>query len=312
LQTELSSMSPWSFQPLRRRPLLRLDNGEILVIRLGWLIERSMGTLALDDIEEHLGKEDVARGTRRLAAFKRCVQAKLEEDVGRSMRRAFSKRGATVWHESDLARALAPFQQTSQPSKLCDYVIRVGSTWLLVDATDRRIPAHVADGSTGLGGLHTELRQALTGHKARQLESTIRLLRDHMDVLTGQPIDHAAEFIPIVTNAQGGLLWGWTVSSEAASQLAEHGLLQDPDVLPAALMSPKDLSLLERQAQHDGVRAIEIVRDWRAGELGQWAFDQYLHLTGHRLAATKAERRDANLLIRKVIQRAKATLRASR
>ena len=311
LQRALSSPAGWAFDPVRRWPLLRLDNGEILVLRLGWLMERSMSDVALLDIHRYLQAADASNGSQRAPAFGRCVQAKLEADVGDSLRRAFDRRGGDVWHETDLTRAFSPFLPRSQPPKLCDFAVRVGSTWLLVDATDRPLPAHVTDGSTGPGGLHTELRQALTGHKALQLESTIQLLRRHMDALTGERVDPGAVFIPIVATARGGLLWGWTVAPEAASQLADRGLLQGDDVMHAALMSPKDLSLLEREAQYRGVRAIDTVQDWRAGQHSQWGFDQYLHLIGRRLAATKSERRDADLLVRKAIQRARTQSQAA-
>lgn len=52
--------SGWEFNPLRRRPLLRLEDGRILILRLGWLIERVLSDVTYFDIREHLKRRDAA------------------------------------------------------------------------------------------------------------------------------------------------------------------------------------------------------------------------------------------------------------
>jgi hypothetical protein len=301
----------WAFNPLRRWPLLRLDNGHVVVLRLGWLIERVLSDITYFDIRAHLKRHDQQHGTRRDAAFRRCVQVKLEADTGAALRRTFDRRGGRVWHEADLYAAWQPFFHRSRPPKICDYVVRVGHHWLLVDATDRAIPEDVVAGISGTSGLDVELERVLTGRKAEQLDSTIALLRAHMDALTEESVDSDAVFIPIVATPTGGLPWIVVVSAEAQSQLKSRGLLQGDDVLPAALVSPKDLSLLEKQAESHGVSAIVTLATWRSGEMASWAFDAYLHQTGRRLKATTRERRAATLIMQNVVRLSKSTLRGS-
>lgn len=300
--------SGWEFNPLRRWPLLRLDDGNVLVLRLGWLLERVLSDVTYFDIRKHLKDRDKADGTHRDAAFNRCVQAKLEADTGAALRRTFLRRGGQVWHESELHAAWQGHSARSRRPKICDYVVRVGHYWLLVDATDRAIPVDVVAGLAGTTGIDAELNHVLTGRKAEQLDSTIALLRAHMTDLTGQPPDPEAVFIPIVATPTGGLPWMHIVSVETGTQLAARGLLQDLDVLPAALMSPKDLSLLEKQSESRGVGAIKDLVDWRQGVWAHWPFDGYLHLTGHRLNATKREQRAAERIMRTTVCLSKENL----
>lgn len=301
--------SGWAFNALRRWPLLRLDDGQVLILRLGWLIERVLSDVTYFDIRKHLKAHDRAHATRRDDAFRRCVQAKLEADTGAALCRSFARRGGRVWHEKDLHTAWQRHFPRSRHPKICDYVVQVGHNWLLVDATDRAIPVNVVTGFAGANGLDVELERVLTGRKAEQLESTIGLLRTHMDDLTGQAADPDAVFIPVVATPTGGLPWMIVVGVEAHAQLESRGLLQGDDTLPAALMSPKDFILLEKQSESRGVRAIETLADWRRGDLSNWPFDGYLHLTGQRLNATTRERRAAKRMMQNAAALSKRNIR---
>jgi hypothetical protein len=298
--------SGWEFNPLRRRPLLRLEDGRILVLRLAWLMERVLSDVTYFDIRQHLKQLDAADGTRRDDAFRRCVQAKLEADTGAALTRMFDRKGGRVWHEHDLQAAWGPsFRKGLQP-KVCDFVVQVGHYWLLVDATDRAMPTDVVAGLSGATGLDVELERVLTGRKAKQLQSTVELLREHMHDLTGAPTDPEAVFIPIVATPSGGLPWMHVVGVEAAKQLVVSGLLQDDDVLPPALMDPKDLSLLENQSESQGVRAIETVAAWRRGPWTYWGFDAHLHQSGKRLSATRRERQASARILNNAVRTSKA------
>lgn len=300
--------SGWEFNPLRRKPLLRLEDGRILILRLGWLLERVLSDVTYFDIREHLKQRDSADGTHRDDAFRRCVQAKLEADTGAALERTFSRRGGRVWHERDLQTAWGRHHPKSRAPKICDYVVQVGHDWLLVDATDRAIPTDVVAGLAGTAGLDVELERVLTGRKAEQLQSTVSMLRDHMSDLTGEPTDPEAVFLPIVATPNGGLPWMHIVGVEASRQLAERGLLQDADVLPPALMDPKDLSLLEKQSESRGVRAIDFLVDWRRGPWAHWGFDAHLHEAGVRLSATRRERQAAVRIFRGTTRLSKANI----
>ncbi len=130
-----------------------------------------------------------------------------------------------------------------------------------------------------------------------------------MDDLTGHAADPGAVFIPVVATPTGGLPWMIVVGVEAHAQLESRGLLQGDDTLPAALMSPKDLSLLEKQSESRGVRATETLADWRRGDLANWPFDGYLHLTGQRLTATTRERRAAKRMMQNAAALSKRNIR---
>lgn len=303
--------SGWEFNPLRRTPLLRLGDGRILILRLGWLMERVLSDVTYFDIREHLKEIDLAKGSHRDRAFRRCVQAKLEADTGAALRRIFAHRGGHIWHEVELQGAWDKYYPKSRP-QMCDYVVRVGHYWLLIDATDRAIPTDVVAGVSGVSGLDLELDRVLTGRKAKQLDSTVNLLRRHMDDLTGKPTDPDAVFIPIVATPQAGLPWMHIVGVEATAKLSKRGLLQAPDILPAALMNPKDFSLLERQAESRGVSAIESLVEWRCGQWANWGFDAHLHQTGLRLDATVRERRAAARILQHVARLSESNIASRR
>lgn len=296
----------WEFNWLRRRPLLRLEDGRLLILRLGWLIERVLSDVTYFDIRHCLRRFDAAHGTSRDDAFRRCVQAKFEADTGEALRRTFDRRGGRVWHEHDLQATWGPHFPKGRPPKVCDFVVQVGHNWLLVDATDRAMPTDVVAGLSGATGLDVELERVLTGRKARQLQSTVELLRAHMDDLTGTAIDPEAVFIPIVATPSGGLPWMHVVGIEAANQLSASGLLQDDDVLPPALMDPKDFSLLEKQSESQGIKAIETVASWRRGSWTHWGFDAHLNQSGIRLSATRRERQASARILQNAARVTKA------
>lgn len=129
-----------------------------------------------------------------------------------------------------------------------------------------------------------------------------------MDDLTGTAIDPEAVFIPIVATPSGGLPWMHVVGVETANQLRTGGLLQDHDVLPPALMDPKDLSLLEKQSESQGVRVIETLAAWRRGPWTYWGFDAHLHHSGVRLSATRRERRASTRILLNTIRLSKANI----
>lgn len=288
-----SALSRWSFDPMRRWPLLRLDDGCYLILRLGWLIERGLSDITYFDIRESLRRFDVEHTSSRVKHFDRCIQARLEYDVGEALRRTFDRRGGQVWDEKALNTTLAASFSSAHKPKMCDYVVRVGHIWLVVDATRRALRRDVVLGVAGTGGIEEELNRVLFDRKIEQLESTIDLLRTQMHLLTGEGVDVEAIFVPIVVTADQGLGWGPFIALEVEKRTSRDGLLQGEDLAPVALMSLKDISLLEHEGESQGVRAIDALLEWRRGPNAAWAFDQHLSLSGRRLAATRLERKAA-------------------
>ena len=101
---------PWDFNLLRERPLVRLPDGHVQVIRLGFVLERAFGQVPEFDVRQHLsqtggGGRTVTGGREK--AFRSALNTQFEDCVGQSLRRIFPATGhlERVYTEHDMWRA---------------------------------------------------------------------------------------------------------------------------------------------------------------------------------------------------------------
>lgn len=269
-EAEESQGSLYAFNTLRRFPLVRLSSGTVLVLRVGFVVERALSEVTYFDVRSHLKKVDISDGTKRDEAFRSCTNDVLEHEAGVTLQRMFSKGRGQILTEVQLQKK---FSSKTKTASVCDYAIRTGSTWLLIEVTDRAIPSSVVFAQANATALDAELDKVLTDRKARQLASTIDLLRQSEGGRGGSPSKELT-FIPLVLTAPGGLGWNSAVHHRVRERLTEDANVSEEFASSVALVTLKDLRILENAASH-GHDVIEVLRSWRERAPAE-ALDNYL------------------------------------
>ena len=301
-----SNGSQWAFHAMRRHPLVCLDDGSWLVLRLGFLIERTLSDTTFWDVRNYLKSQDEARGTNRFDrfdAFMNCIEAAFESQVAESLKRMFPALAghSRVFTERDMQHA---WKKKGGLPSVCDFAVDCGPIWLLFDATNRRITESTINATADGAHLDVELNRTLTDKKARQFAATARLLRNERRKLTDRDALDETWYVPIVVTPAGGLGWSPPVSIRSDEILAEAGVLQGARMHRLAIMTIRDLRALE-SAMEQGQAADKLLVEWRTGSHGL-AFDQFIgQKPGVILSRPRWEGKVASSVMDMIIARSK-------
>lgn len=256
---EAPGSSRFSFDVFRRFPLVRLDSGELLMLSPNFVMQRALSETTFWDVRQYLKKVD----PKRENAFHQCTTDILEHEAGSSLRRIFAKKKFQVLDEQHLQKKLASGRK--KMPRLCDYAVRSGHTWLLIEVTDRAMPRPVVFANASAVELDAELDRVLTARKAEQLASTISLLQEEKNHNCDQDARQHT-YIPLVLTGETGLPWAVPVQLRAKERLASLGYSEE-FCASVALITLKELIMLENVAAL-GYDVIELLRSWRLDNPG--------------------------------------------
>jgi hypothetical protein len=257
---------PWDFNALRRRPIVRLPDGSVQVIRVGFVLERAFGQVLEFDVADHLRKIDGGSHQRvkggREEAFRSCLNSQFEHSVGEQLRRIFPSEGhfKRVYSENDMWHAWTK-TKGNKPS-VCDWVVDCGDVWICLDANNRRLSQPVVGGRADVSELDMELAAVLAGNKAQQMASTIRGLTQSLPQLTGRNPVPGTRFVPLIVTPDDGLPWNPAVHRRVQEVLAANGKLQTSRATALGVISFHDLGLVEHAADN-GRDAGNLLATWR-------------------------------------------------
>ncbi|MFC4144800.1 hypothetical protein ACFO0M_00880 [Micromonospora mangrovi] len=281
---------PWDFNELRRRPIVRLPNGSVQVIRLGYVLERAFGQVPEFDVRDHLrtldgGTNLTVKGGRE-EAFRSALNTQFEHSVGDVLRRIFPATGrlGRLYTEHDMWSA---WGTPSRKPKVCDWVVDCGHMWLCLDATNRRLSQPVAGGLADPTELDREVNAVLAHHKASQIASTIRHLTAQLPQLTSRNLLPGTRFVPLIVIPEDGLPWNPAVHRRVQEILAASGTLQTSRATPLGVITVDDLGLVER-AVEDGANAGDLLSRWRS-EGPEVPLQRFLHTRGMPLRRPRRE-----------------------
>lgn len=257
---------PWEFNDLRRRPIVRLPDGTVQVIRVGFVLERAFGQVPEFDVADHLRKIDGGTNQRvkkgREEAFRSCLNSQFEYTVGELLRRIFPASGhfKRVYSEREMWHAWKTKKNTP---KVCDWVVDCGDVWICLDANNRRLSQPVVGGQADVSELDKELAAVLADNKARQMASTIRHLTQFLPQLTGRNLVPGTRFVPLIVTPDDGLPWNPAVHRRVQELLAANGTLQTSRATALGVISLHDLGLVEYAADN-GRNAGNLLTAWRS------------------------------------------------
>ncbi|MDT0196785.1 hypothetical protein Q9R30_15630 [Arthrobacter sp. AB6] len=282
--------SRFQFDAFRRYPLIRLESGELLMLSPNFVMQRALSETTFWDVRQYLRNVD----RKREEAFHQCTRDILEYEAGAALRRIFFKRKLQVFDEERLRKRLA--EGRKDLPRICDYAVRSGHTWLLIEVTERAMPRPVVFANASSLALDDELDKVLTARKAQQLSSTISLLEEEAR-LHGE--GHYT-CVPLVLTGETGLPWTIPVQRRAQERLLSLGHSEEFSAA-VAMITLKDLIMLENAADlgHD---ILEILVSWRR-DSPSFPLDQHLQQRGVPLNSPGWERNRVSKVVRSFAKR---------
>jgi hypothetical protein len=257
-ESHSDSSFSWNFTRMRQRPLLR-HNDLLIPFSLGMLTEKVTDGLfyTVADAVAVQGPEWSQRWRDFFGlVWETYVRRLIEQGVGDLARIVPEDRMIAAWPNESI----------------CDNVIEYPGRYLLVEAVARRFTeATVATGD--LPDLRDDLRKAAL-IKARQLCSSIRLLRERSDELAAElgrtvSASSTTRHTPVVVLP--GPFPLMPILSDRVSTLMKDddrcAELRLPVVDDVAFLTAGDFELLVGTAAHTGQTLIQLIDAWRASGL---------------------------------------------
>jgi hypothetical protein len=269
----------WSFDPLRRYPVILLESVGLLVLSPELLLERVFGWLPLFDLTE--GLKTAGRG--KLADRCRAFYARVcEHETITALSNIVTCAGFAprLYGEDELRAAFG------SDAKTADAVIDCGDTWVVVEISTRQLQrASVLAGN--LEALETDLARGID-EKAGQIESTIRALDADESRLTGYAKVAGRKFIPVLVITEGFPVNPMTYRA-IATRLREAGLLTMPRVAPLRILDQQEVYFIEHVVDRGQDGLLGLLEGYERGNLREMPFRNWL-ITERRLDAQRPSR----------------------
>lgn len=257
----------WNFSPFERWPLMRLDGGWY-VVSPKFLLNRALAWLPVLDIEYSLNR----RGkTAESGTWKDRIGKTTERYVQTIVANSYAQLPGRVLREEDLRSTL------QVPGKVADVAIDYGHAWVLLEISTRRLqrPAVMGD-----GGRTLDYEVDGLCAKARQLDDTIKRLRQFRSEPTRRSSSSSTRFYPVIL-----LTEGYPINPLVLNRLREvlkmKNVLVGRDTSPIELMSLDELEAVESLAGRGGPTLLEILSSKADGGMRLGAVRDHMLLSLH-------------------------------
>lgn len=264
LSTPREFRTEWSFDVLRRYPLLRMDNGDILVLSKRLLIERVYGWLPIFDLTDGLKakkrKTDAERAVRWLRHLCEAdALAGLANLAGPSR----------FFGESSIQLAFGTAVQNA------DAAIEYADAWVVFE-----IGTHQLTRATVVAAkpeaLESDLRLGIDD-KAAQLDATIRELIADESRLTTQAPRGRRRYVPVLVLTEGFPVNPMTMTA-VRERLRVAGLFADARIGPLHIIDQEELDMAEAIAEERGPSLLQLFEDHERSNLADSGFKNWLIL----------------------------------
>ena len=252
-QDERTYGEDWSFDALRRFPVLRLSGDRLLVLSPHLILERTLGWLPVLDMTQPEGATDAVKAIAGLA--KRAFEAICEREVVETLAaNAAGGRQRGRLFDGSALRATYP-----APGRIADAAIAYRDEWLVVEVSSGQLQR-----GTVVGGLATALDadlERLIDEKVDQIVSTITRIRADPGRLSGDT-RRRRRFVPVLVNAEGLPLNPITYNT-ITERVAAAGHLVEADVAPLHIVDTEDLYIAEAMVETDRLGLNELLDQHR-------------------------------------------------
>lgn len=250
----------WMRYTLQNTPFVQLSDGSFVMLRLQYAVQRMFGDLLALKLHDAIKAADTGRASRFKTAMNDIFEQRVGEVLARIARHEARFGGAEIIDDPAMKAAWA---KKGQNEKICDFVYAQRKECIVIDANNRNLPRQFAERTASGSELVEEIRNMFAATKFEQLKSTIKQFRlkgwDRKNV----HIDDQTKFIPLVVAPNAGMpanaFTEMLVMQHAVPMIAGF----DSAVLPPAIISWRDLQLLEGISEAGAGRIIEVLVMWR-------------------------------------------------
>lgn len=254
----------WSFDPLRRFPVVRLEDDCVLALSPRLLFERVFGWLPIFDVVHGLEANGQRRRGKQVERFFQSIcERQAMDSLGAIAGGGPAKR---LYGEADL-------QQAFGTVRTADAVLDYGSAWVVVEISSRRL---VRESVVGGSREHLEADLARGVYrKAEQLHATITQLANDESRLTGVTAVLGRRFIPLLVTTEGFPINPMTTTVIEAD-LAAKGLLAGTLVAPIRIIDQEDLHVIEAIVERGEAGLLDLLDGYNAGRLRGMGFKDWV------------------------------------
>jgi len=267
----------WSFDVLRRFPVVRLPDGSLIVLSKRLLLERIFGWLPIYDLTEGFKARD------------RRVEADRAELWLRSMCEADALIGLTNLASRSRFYGADQIQAAfGTAERNADAAIEYPDAWVVVE-----IGTHQLKRTTVVVGdpdsLESDLRFAIDA-KAAQLDETIKHLIADESRLTRRPPLPRRQYVPVLALTEGFPVNPMTTFAVRERLLAAE-LFTDPRIAPLHILDQEELDMAEAMSEEGGPSLLQLLDDHQRSTLAASAFKDWLILDRGRGTGPRRPRR---------------------
>ena len=259
----------WAYTSFRRYPMVRLQDGSLLLLSAKFLQERTLGGAACWELDRHY----LSQGEASFQQFRKFYAKVVERYVRDSVQRMVGQPTGgvrRVFGEEDQWRAWGT--KKAKP-KASDLLIDYGTGWVAIEVVSGRLTQESI--SAGPGSAFDRDVRKLVEEKVRQLDATIRNLDRDEEALTGRPRTPGRPIYPVVLVAHGFPVNPITMTV-IHQRIADANLLQRPHVAKLEILDLDHLEQIEALVEDGAPSLPKLLADKQQANLRLTALDQYL------------------------------------
>jgi hypothetical protein len=267
----------WSFDLLRRFPLLRLDNGDVLVLSKTLLLERIYGWLPIFDLTQ--GLKDAKRrkdADRAEGWFRHLCELDARESLA-------AIAGPSRYYGEEAIQAA--FGTTTPNS---DAAIEYPNGWVVIEISTRQLQRATVVASDP-AALEADLNAAID-EKVSQVDQTIKDLIADESRLTEAPAIPRRRYIAVVVLAEGFPVNPMTMTA-IKERLAAAGRLADARIGQLHVLDQEELDMAEAIVEEGGASLFQLLEEHEQSSLSISAFKDWLILDRGRGTGPRRPRR---------------------
>jgi hypothetical protein len=259
----------WSISAFEQFPLVRLGNGNVLVIDPDLLVRRVFGWLPLFDIMEGLK----ARGQpddRKLAVHAKLCLEHLTEVYALEVLNNIAGKGDTaqrLYNDTDLETAFA-----RNGRQKADAAIDYGNAWVVVEVTTSQ-PQRATVSGTSAEALDADLGKLVD--EATQIEATIDALRIDESRLTGASPQVGRRYFPLLIASEGFPI-NPTSLRLLRARLRTADVLQKPDLSPLEVIDLEELEIIEGLQERGGPSLCDLLARKASSSMANAGMREYI------------------------------------
>lgn len=256
----------WSFDVLRRYPVVRLDDENMIVLSKRLLLQRIFGWVPMFDLISGLkaqGRDaDAARADNWFRAM-------CEIDGLTSLRNIMPPAGGArrMYEEGQIQAAFG----TAAPS--ADAALDYGNAWVVSEVSTR----HLTRDSIVAGDAEALARDFQLGieKKVEQIDTTIRGLMDDESRLTGYPAVPRRRYVAMLVVTEGFPTNPMTRVT-IRERLKARGLLTDARIGPLHILDQEELNMAEAIVEQGGPSLLQLLEEHERSNLRGSGFKDWL------------------------------------